>query len=387
MGGSRFRWVVWAAVVALTAGAGGEGAAADGAVHGGAAGGFAAASAVGGSAAVNATPGARTAATGALNVAASVIPAPAHVALRSGSFAIGAGAHILMPKAPRAARVARYFADLIQKTGGIKLPIDPSGPVSHSIVFKLNAQVAGPEAYDLDISADRVVLSASDPRGLLYAAVTLWQLSTPDQAIPAMKISDSPRFAWRGLMLDSARHYQSPEFILNFIDWMALHKLNVLHWHLTDNQAWRLEIKKYPRLTTVGAWRVPAGAGQRLYGGFYSQETVRKIVSHALERNVTIVPEIDMPGHATAATVAYPQLANTVPAPAVVPSDWGVYSDFFDANQSTFEFFENVLAEVVSLFPGRYVHIGGDEADGKPHTRANLFARMGRFLWAPVIDV
>jgi hexosaminidase len=253
-------------------------------------------------------------------------------------------------------------------------------PVARATAASSNlaATAPNPEAYALDVSPQRIVLSASDPRGLLYAAVTLWQLSTLGQAsdtvvVPAVKIVDSPRFAWRGLMLDSARHYQSPEFILRFIDWMALHKLNVLHWHLTDDQAWRLEIKKYPRLTSVGAWRVPAGAEPaadidpatgrpRLYGGFYSQDTVRKIIAHALERNVTIVPEIDMPGHATAAVVAYPRLASVVPAPAAVPSDWGVYSNLYNVDESTFEFFENVLAEVVQLFPGKYVHIGGDEA-------------------------
>src|SRR6185312_9645290 len=135
--------------------------------------------------------------------------------------------------------------------------------------------------------------------------------------LPGLRIADAPRFAMRGLMLDSARHFQSAAFVRNFIDTMALHKLNVLQWHLTDDQGWRLEIRKYPRLTGVGAWRVPAGpaaaadidpgTGQpRLYGGFYSQETVRQIVAHAAERYVTIVPEIDVPGHATAAIVAYP---------------------------------------------------------------------------------
>ena len=263
--------------------------------------------------------------------------------------------------------------DLVQKTRGIKL--ETVSGASGAVVFRLGPPDGkfNPEGYTLDISSDRAVLSAHDPRGLLYAAVTLWQLSTSGDTVPALRIVDSPRFAWRGLLLDSARHYQSPEFILQFIDWMALHKLNVLHWHLTDDQAWRLEIKKYPRLTSVGAWRVPAGAASatdidpatgrpRLYGGFYSQDTVRRIVAHASERNVTIVPEIDMPGHATAAVVAYPRLGSVVPAPAAVPSDWGVYSNLYNVDESTFEFLENVLGEVVQLFPGKYVHIGGDEA-------------------------
>jgi hexosaminidase len=146
----------------------------------------------------------------------------------------------------------------------------------------------------------------------------------------------------------------------------------VLHWHLTDDQGWRLEIKKYPRLTEVGAWRVPAGAAAadidpgtgrpRLYGGFYSQDTVRRIVAHAAERNVTIVPEIDMPGHASAALVAYPELGVTDHPPAAVPADWGVYSNLYNVEDGTFTFLQNVLDEVMALFPGRYVHAGGDEA-------------------------
>jgi len=337
----------------------------------------------------------------------AVIPLPSHVEPRTGSFAIRADTRLAIPRDPGAARVARYFADFVQKTRGLRLEVGTAGAhgasqaaasAAPAIVFELRGPpttsattavgsaniatgtpaVLNPEAYTLDVSPNRIVLSASDPRGLFYAAVTLWQLTTSSPAsdtiiVPAVHIVDSPRFPWRGLMLDSARHYQSPEFILQFIDWMALHKLNVLHWHLTDDQAWRLEIKKYPRLTGVGAWRVPAGAAPaadidpatgkpRLYGGFYSQETVRKVVAHAAERNITIVPEIDLPGHATAAVVAYPRLASVVPAPAVVPSDWGVYSNLYNADESTFEFLENVLGEVVQLFPGKFVHVGGDEA-------------------------
>jgi N-acetyl-beta-hexosaminidase len=356
----------------------------------------------------------------------SVIPQPASVESRSGAFAIRAGTRLSTPRDPRGARIARYFASLLQETRGIELARGGS-PESHSIVFKLDGRGANPEAYAIDISTDRIVLSASDPRGLQYAAVTLWQLCTSGQAtgaaagqtrgdvvtLPAMKITDSPRFAWRGLLLDSARHYQSPEFILQLIDWMALHKLNVLHWHLTDDQAWRLEIKKYPRLTSVGAWRVPEGPAAaadidlatgrpRLYGGYYSQETVRRIVAHASERNVTIVPEIDMPGHATAAIVAYPRLASVVPAPAAVTAKWGVYSNLYNVDESTFGFLENVLTEVVQLFPGKYVHVGGDEAvkdqwKASPHIQERMHqlgvaneealqsyfvARMSKFLAA-----
>jgi hexosaminidase len=305
-----------------------------------------------------------------------VIPQPSHVELHSGSFAIRAGTRLSFPRDSASARIAEYFADLLQQSPGIRLNPHPGVGGPGSIEFRIDASAtsgARPESYTLDISSDRVIVAAGDARGLLYGAVTLWELSTAATPIPAMRIQDSPRFAWRGLMLDSARHYQSPEFILRLIDWMALHKLNVLQWHLTDDQAWRLEIKKYPRLTSVGAWRVPAGAGPaadidpatgkpRLYGGFYSQQVVRQIIAHAADRNITVVPEIDIPGHASAAIVAYPRLASIVPAPAIVPSDWGVYSNLYNAEPATFDFLEDVLREVIALFPSRYVHVGGDEA-------------------------
>ena len=209
--------------------------------------------------------------------------------------------------------------------------------------------------------------------------MTLWQLiagagtANGRVIVPALAIEDAPRFAWRGLMLDSARHYQSPEFIERFIDWMALHKLNVLHWHLTDDQAWRLEIRKYPRLTSIGAWRVPAGRAAaadidpatgrpRVYGGYYTQDTVRRIVRHAAERGITIVPEIDMPGHATATIAAYPALGVNGSGSATVPADWGIYPNLFNVEDTTFAFLEDVLREVMELFPGQYIHVGGDEA-------------------------
>ncbi len=207
--------------------------------------------------------------------------------------------------------------------------------------------------------------------------MTLWQLISKQAdgfVIPVVTIEDSPRFGWRGLMLDSARHYQPPEFIRKFIDVMALHKLNVLHWHLTDDQAWRLEIKKYPRLTAVGAWRVPAGPAAaadidpatgkpRLYGGFYSQEDVRDLVAYARSRNISIVPEIDMPGHASAAIAAYPKLAVLDRPSAECAGRLGRVSQSVQRRRSRrFEFLEDVLTEVVTLFPGQYIHVGGDEA-------------------------
>jgi hexosaminidase len=204
---------------------------------------------------------------------------------------------------------------------------------------------------------------------LLYGAVTLWQLATqgdPAHRVAGVMIDDRPRFGWRGLMLDSARHFQSPAYVRKLIDWMAVNKLNTLHWHLVDDQGWRVEIKKYPRLTQVSGWRHPAsavGAPQLpQVGGFYSQDEIRSIVAYAAQRNVTIVPEIEMPGHALAAIRAYPELGTGVPIPPGTESDWGVFPWLYNLDDKTFGFLEDVLDEVITLFPSRYVHVGGDEA-------------------------
>jgi hexosaminidase len=188
--------------------------------------------------------------------------------------------------------------------------------------------------------------------------------------IAAWSIEDEPRFRWRGIMLDSARHMQSEKFILQLLDYMAEHKLNRFHWHLTDDQGWRIEIKRYPRLTAVGGYRpqtmppyqpgsiAPTGP----YGGFYTQEQIRRIVAYARERNITVVPEIEMPGHATAPLVAYPEYASAVTPLNSMPVGWGIYPNLYNPKDATFTFLENILTEVMELFPSEYIHVGGDEA-------------------------
>jgi hexosaminidase len=314
----------------------------------------------------------------------AVIPAPASFVARSGSLTLDEDAVLAAEGGAEAQRIARQFAARVEQIGGPRLQVvarRDAGANRAKLRFSLdaNARVATEGGYSLEIDPRGVRLRSREPQGLGNGSVTLWQLIAGAGAadgrvtLPALAIEDAPRSAWRGLMLDSARHYQSPEFIERFIDWMALHKLNVLHWHLTDDQAWRLEIHKYPRLTQVGAWRVPAGPAAaadidpatgkpRLYGGYYTQDTVRRIVRHAAERGITIVPEIEMPGHATAAIVAYPQLAVDGRAPSAVPADWGIYPNLFNVEDATFSFLEDVLREVIELFPGEYVHVGGDEA-------------------------
>lgn len=309
----------------------------------------------------------------------SIVPAPRDLVRTSGQFTVTTDTKVISDAGSEAEAVAQYFVDLLQRTGGPALRTDATSPVEGSISFRLVADKSSmaDEAYTLVISPGGVSVSAADPRGLFYGAVTLWQLITGarsgEASLPAMKIDDAPRFQWRGLMLDSARHFQSPEFVKQFIDWMALHKLNTLHWHLVDDQAWRLEIKKYPKLTSVGAWRVPAGAAAasdidpatgkpRLHGGYYTQDQVREIVAYAAQRHITIVPEIEMPGHASAPVAAYPELGVTGKHPPIVPADWGVYSTLYNVDDSTFAFLEDVLTEVMELFPGQYIHVGGDEA-------------------------
>jgi hexosaminidase len=330
---------------------------------------------------------------------ADVIPAPAEVAPGLGTFALRGDTPISIPHDRSAAHIAAYLAGELRASHGFALPVQRRSGVALptaaiALVLEPPAGGASPESYALTVTPERIVVRAGDPRGLFYGAVTLWQLATATPlrhgavALAAVRIADTPRFRWRGLMLDSARHFQSPEFVLHTLDWMALHKLNVLDWHLTDDQAWRLEIKRYPRLTQVGAWRVPAGSvalhdidpatgRPRLYGGYYTQQQVRRIVAYAADRNITIVPEIDMPGHATAALVAYPQLASIDGPPTAVPADWGVYPNLFNVEESTFTFLERVLDEVMALFPGPFVHTGGDEAvKDQWRASARIQARM-----------
>jgi hexosaminidase len=321
----------------------------------------------------------------------AVIPQPASITRLPGEFRIRDGtALVVAPGEEAVRRIAADFAALAQRTYGLNLPVVDARPREPAIQLRLEGGAGkGPEAYRLEARRGGIVITAPAAAGLVHGTATLWQLIDdrrpgrrnrgdgpgPNSAVvPAIVVEDAPRFAWRGIMLDSARHFQSPEFIRQYLDWMALHKLNVLHWHLTDDQAWRLEIRKYPRLTEVGAWRVPAGPAAaadtdpatgkpRLYGGYYSQETVRSLVAYAAERGITIVPEIEMPGHASAAIAAYPALASTDSPPTAVPSDWGIYHHAFNLDESTFAFLEDVLGEVMALFPGRYIHVGGDEVD------------------------
>jgi len=319
-----------------------------------------------------------------LAVQLSVIPQPVDVAYGSGAFVLTARATISTDAAMR--NVGYALADYVAPATGYRIPVGASSGGVISIRTDTSLARLGDEGYRLVVMPSGVTIRAAKPAGAFYAVQTLRQLlptqifrqaSVPGVtwSIPTVTIEDSPRFAWRGAHLDVSRHFMPKEFVKKYIDLLALHKLNRFHWHLTDDQGWRIEILKYPRLTEVGAWRAQTIVGQpdrsdstkfvfdgRPHGGFYTQDDVREIVAYAQARFVTVVPEIEMPGHSQAAIAAYPELGNTG---AAIPvwTRWGVSQNILKPEEPTIRFYQDVLSEVMGLFPGRWIHIGGDEAD------------------------
>lgn len=295
----------------------------------------------------------------------SLIPWPASVEPQGGSFTLEPMTQIVYDGDARVRAVAHYFGELVERSRGLR-PVIVQGsaqdPPKRSVVFTLGGPAgAAPEAYLVDVSSKVALVSAADPRGLFNGAVTLWQLASTQSTvvqevrIPGVRISDEPRMRWRGLLLDSASQYQSVAFIKRYIDFMALHKLNVLHWHLVDDQAWRLQIPKYPKLT----------------GGLssYSAEDVREVVEHAATRNVMVVPGLEMPGHATAAVTAYPSL-RAADSPVAG-------TNLYNLEDETFVFFDAVFAQVAALFPSEYIHIGaGDVSKDQWKQSTSVQARM-----------
>jgi hexosaminidase len=303
----------------------------------------------------------------------SLIPLPAQLQLQPGRFTVDADTPIVLADHDAATKqTAAYLIDLLARTRGLRLRVAEGGKAARAIVLQRDPQapVEQAEGYMLTVTPQGIRIVAREDAGLFHGAITLYQLLTPDAeqgavAVPALSIRDWPRFRWRGLMLDSARHFQSVAEVESLLDQMAQHKLSVLHWHLTDDQGWRIQIKRYPELTRIGAWRTPPDAGHdgapRRYGGFYTQDEIRRVVAYAAARHITIVPEIDMPGHAQAAVAAYPQLGVTGKQPGV-STDWGVNPWLYNVDEDTFTFIDNVLDEVMTLFPSKYIHVGGDEA-------------------------
>ncbi|NUQ22604.1 MAG: beta-N-acetylhexosaminidase [Saprospiraceae bacterium] len=316
----------------------------------------------------------------------TILPKPVSLTPKPGSFVIKKETTIaLTVKTQRFEQVAGYLSEMIKPATGFELVIDNKDPGTNTIAISLDESKTNPEGYKLVITPERIDIKASEAAGAFYAVQTLRQLLPEaierttvatgiEWSAPCVEIEDYPRFGYRGMHLDVCRHFFPVEFVKRYIDLLAMHKMNRFHWHLTEDQGWRIEIKKYPKLQEVAAWRKETIIGhnseepQRFdgqrYGGYYTQDEVKQVIRYAQSRFIEIVPEIEMPGHAQAALAAYPELA-CKPSPYEVATKWGVFEDVFCPTPQTFEFLENVLTEVIALFPGKYIHIGGDECPKK----------------------
>ncbi|HQE81805.1 MAG TPA: beta-N-acetylhexosaminidase [Candidatus Hydrogenedentes bacterium] len=318
-----------------------------------------------------------------------LIPLPAQMEAKPGRFGINAETAIVYDaNAAGAEAAAGALAEYLRPPMQLPLPVRAGeSPAASTIFFGSGEglEQADGEGYRLTVTPEGVVVHARAAAGLFYGAQTLRQLlppqafareaaSSPAWSAPCVEIMDRPRFAWRGMMVDTARHFMPKEFLKKYIDVMAMHKFNRLHLHLTDDQGWRVEIKKYPKLTEVGAWRAETQVGKPRggeytfdgirHGGFYTQDDIRELVAYAAARHVTLVPEIEMPGHAQAAIASYPELGCTGEQ-LPVRTRWGVNENVFNVEESTILFLQDVLSEVLELFPGEFIHIGGDECPKK----------------------
>ena len=313
-----------------------------------------------------------------------ITPKPVSLKLEKGNFKFSKNTQFHVTTTEQK-EIANILIDKFKKAAGLNLITNPNTPTENYITFKTNNNLKK-EAYELNVTEDYIEIIASGSAGFLYGIETLRQLlpeeiefsilkGTIEWVIPTLKIKDEPRFPHRGLMLDLSRHFFGKDYILATIDRLSMHKMNVLHLHLVDDQGWRIEIKKYPKLTEVGAWRVdqeekawnsreindPNEKGT--YGGFLTQEELKEIVAYAATKNIEVIPEIEMPAHVSSAIAAYPELSCKA-EPIAVPSGgvWPITDIYCPGKETTFEFLENVLTEVMDIFPSKYIHIGGDEA-------------------------
>ena len=310
----------------------------------------------------------------------AIIPAPLSIKEKPGNFVFSKNSKIILSAINEENRIAADFlSSLIKNPTGIQVPVVKGTRESSGSVYMLiDSSIVDNEGYTLTISPKKIIVKAKNAVGLFYGVQTIRQLLPPEVekdsiieniklSVPACSIIDKPRFAYRGMHLDVGRHMFPKEYIKRYIDMMALHKMNTFHWHLTEDQGWRIEIKKYPKLTNVGAFRKETQIGHGIvcdgkpYGGYYTQKDIKEIVAYAKSKFVTIIPEIEMPGHSLAALAAYPELSCTG-GPFEVGTRWGIFHNVYCAGkEETFNFLEDVLSEVMELFPGKYIHIGGDE--------------------------
>ena len=324
---------------------------------------------------------------GVQDTALGVIPRPVQMTRGTGTFLLTPATVVVTDRASR--QIGYQLSDWLQPGTGYRLAVSGApGAAARTISLRIDPTLArlGDEGYRLTVTGTRITIRGFRAAGVFYGVETLRQLLPPDvfrQApvagvtwtVPAVEIEDMPRFQWRGAHLDVSRSFMPKEFVKKYIDLLALHKLNRFHWHLTDDQGWRIEIKKYPLLTAIGGWRRNSLVGvQRGYadttqwvydnvphGGFYTQDDVREVVAYAQARFITVVPEIEMPGHAQAAIAAYPWLGNTGQQLEVL-AHWGVDQNILNPSDSAIHFMQDVLTEVLALFPSRWIHTGGDEA-------------------------
>ncbi len=306
-----------------------------------------------------------------------VIPLPNQIVLNSGTpFRLNASVKIVYPKGNslmqrNATFLASYLKDLTGKTFATTTKVG-----GKSIVLKLGLNTTNSEAYQIEVNAKQLVISAATEQGIFYGIQTIRKslpIGSAKVSLPAVTIKDAPRFPYRGMMLDVSRHFFTVDEVKTYIDMLALHNINNFHWHLTDDQGWRIEIKKYPRLTEVGSMRPQTVIGHNSgtydgipHGGFYTQEQIKSVVAYAQERYINIVPEIDLPGHMLGALSAYPEMGCTG-GPYALWCQWGVSEDVLClGNDQTLVFIKDILTELMELFPSNYIHIGGDEC---PKTR------------------
>ncbi len=303
----------------------------------------------------------------------AIIPKPVSLTTGSGTFTITPSTRIVLYSSDIRNQPA-FLNDYLQQVYGFRLPTTENTAATKNVIVlsygKTNHSLPG--AYTLTVKKNQVVIAGDNAEGVFYGVQSLIQLlpAEPSKSltIPQVTIVDSPRFAYRGLHLDVGRHFFPVEFVKRYIDFIALHKMNYFHWHLTEDQGWRIEIRKYPLLTKVGGCRAGTVIGHNTsaydsipHCGYYTQDEIRDVVKYAADRYITIIPEIEMPGHSSAALTAYPYLGCTG-GPYQVQQRWGVFRDVFCAgNDSTFQFLQDVLDEVIALFPSKYIHIGGDE--------------------------
>lgn len=302
------------------------------------------------------------------------IPLAQNIELRDGdSFTLDKNVKIsVVNKSKSQKRNAEFLQSFISEKLGLQLKITSGSKKAGGIILALDSSVSHPEGYKINIEKYKITITGKTEAGVFYGIQTLCK-SIPETSgivqLPPVEIVDAPRFNYRGMHLDVARHFFSVDFVKKYIDMLALHHVNTFHWHLTEDQGWRIEIKKYPLLTQIGSKRAQTVVGRHNsgiydsipYGGFYTQKQIKDVVKYATERYITIIPEIDIPGHTLAVLASYPELG-CKGGPYKVAEKWGIFDDVLCAgNEKSFEFVENVLSEVINLFPSKYIHIGGDE--------------------------